>query len=339
MLSRIRRDRVTGHEAGHAVRLIPRRAMLKTTERRRSLSAEDFESGYLFAKTPVVIEGLAQGWPAYSRWDSAYLRARFGRILVPVRDYAVRPYAKLRMPLSEYLDYWDALPEDGRGEKNLYLAEWNFTRDAAELAEDFTVPPQFSKDWIDRLPANLQFGRVWIFMGHPGVFTPIHTDTFQTSAWLTMIRGQKRVRLIAPQDAKFVRKGMDLLDSRTLAELAREGVEVREAVIGRGDTLFIPGGWLHQVNNDTKNFMLTANFADDAHALEFMAEFGAKLMEPIRTLEGLRDAFTQRLVAEGASASRLCTRGYIDGELRRLERLEEGIGAERSRLAALRDIL
>src|SRR5262249_25678909 len=151
----------------------------------------------------------ANKWPAFEKWTLEFFKTQIGEQMVPVRDYCEIPYRKTTMPMKEYMDYFEALPESGPGEgRNLYLAEWNFPVACPQLMADFEVPSLFGVDWIDRLPKSLQFGRTWIFIGHPTVHTPAHTDSFHSSAWLAMLQGQKILRLIRPEHGAKLFKGI-----------------------------------------------------------------------------------------------------------------------------------
>ena len=267
------------------------------------LGVDEFRARYVDVQQPVIVAGLQESWPARTRWDSGYLRDRFGGVSVPVRTYgdgSGKPYTTAPMKLGAYLDWWDALdPDDPAPSPNLYLAEWNFSSQCPDLLEDFEVPDLFADDWIEKLPANVRFGRLWIFVGHPAVHTPTHTDTFGTSAWLATVRGAKVLRLLAPQHAALVQRGIDLFDEDTVERLRSRGAELFEAVVEAGDTLFVPGRWFHQVRNRGKSIMVTKNFVDTPNLLFFLSEFETRLVKPIQALRGLRNAFVAGLLDGG----------------------------------------
>lgn len=261
-----------------------------------------FRTSYLDRGQPVLIPGLAANWPAKSKWTTAQLRDEYGDVEVPIRDYLPDSepghYVKRHMPLREFLNYWEALPQEGPSQdKNLYLAEWNFSQQCPSLLEDFDTPPHFQDDWIDKLPRNLQFGRLWIFIGHPRVETSVHVDTFCTSAWLTMIQGSKLVRMVSPDSGFTMKKGADLFSAEAERTCKERGITLHEAKICEGETLFIPGRWYHQVRNVSKNIMVTKNFADAANLLYFLAAFEERMMVPLHALHELRNGFLQERMA------------------------------------------
>src|SRR5687768_10664753 len=149
--------------------------MIKSVHRMEAaaIPVAEFRAQFVEKQVPLLLGGLQQGWPAREKWSAEYFRSRFGDQQIPVREYGAggdRPYAARATSFRGYLDYWEKLDGDaGRvPQPNLYMAEWNFVEQCPELLEDFTTPEYFLPDWIDALPPNLQFGRVWIFIGHPG---------------------------------------------------------------------------------------------------------------------------------------------------------------------------
>ena len=312
-----------------------------------TLSVQEFEAQYVDTQTVLLLDGLQEPWPARTKWDASYFRSRFGELVVPVRAYGLggdKPYAKQSMTLAAYLDYWEQLPvgSDSAPSPNLYLAEWNFVHQCPALLEDFATPEYFAPDWIDRLPANLQFGRLWIFIGHPAVDTPAHTDTFGTSAWLSMVRGTKSVRLIHPDSAHVVTKGIDLFSDEVEASLHAQNVVLYEAIITEGDTLFIPGRWFHQVKNLDKNIMVTKNFVDSANVLGFLSDFETRVLGPVRALRGLRNKFLADQIGSSGAArpdapSCLHSPKFVEEQLQWADDVNVDIQHYRALLSALRD--
>lgn len=253
---------------------------------KRFLNLDLFMSNYL-SKRPVKILGLADTWLAMDKWTEDFFRESYGDLIVPVRKYknSNSIYEKIHMKLSVYLDYWNTINDYKASELGmLYLADWEITRQQSPLVNDFTTPIYFQDDWFDTFPKDLKFGRTWIFMGHPYVSTPLHQDTFASSAWLTMIQGKKNIRLISPEYADFINKKGSLFDEKYVSELFDKNIPIHEVTIERGETLFIPGRWFHEVRNVDKNIMLTKNFLDKWNFLHFTVEFEEKFNQPIRKI-------------------------------------------------------
>lgn len=310
-----------------------------------AITAEAFRVSYVARQIPLLLRGLTSAWPARHKWSAAYFRERLGDLLVPVRDYSPaaaggRLYINGQMRLSEYLDYWEALPSQGGGaaDRNLYLAEWNFVQQCPELLEDFATPDYFLPDWMDQLPEDVQFGRVWLFIGQPSTHTPAHTDTFGTSAWLSMVSGTKAVRLVSPAESLKVPRGTDFFAPGAEEDLLRLGVDVLEAIITEGDTLFIPGRWLHQVRNLDKNIMVTKNFVDTPNLLGFLSDFETGVIAPIHAMRDLRLKFLKEQLDDGertGAPACLASLGFMREQLRWATQMDDSLRRYRERLSAL----
>lgn len=280
-----------------------------------SVGSDEFR-GLEHIDEPVVFRGLHEGWDATVRWSDAYFRERYGDVPVPVREYAPGEeyeYTVTRQTLAGFLDYWHTSPVDaGLTGRRRYLAEWNFVRDCPGLLSDFRIPAVFADDCIERLPEHVRFGRMWLFFGEPGCSTGIHRDTFSTSAWLAVLRGSKRLRLVAPGVGRALRPGDDLWSAHTYDEVLRDsGHPLYEVTLRAGDTLYIPGDWFHQVRNPERNLMLTANFVEERRLLSFLAQFEARLTEPLAALRRLRNEH----VESGRAERELDDVTFRDGQL------------------------
>ncbi|MGW6704163.1 cupin-like domain-containing protein [Streptomyces sp. NPDC054956] len=248
---------------------------------------------------PVVVRGLQDQWRARDLWTTEFFRRRYGELPVPIRNYTAGSeydYTLSETTLSDFLDYWEKTPADTAldGDRQ-YLAEWNFVRDCPALLEDFTIPEIFSDDCIERLPEQVRFGRMWLFFGEPGCSTGLHRDTFSTSAWLAVLSGSKRLRLVAPEAGRALRAGDGLWSQASYDEVLRPaGAVLHEVTLRAGDTLYIPGDWFHEVRNPERNLMLTANFVEERKLLTFLSQFETRLIEPISVLRRARNAHVRK---------------------------------------------
>ncbi|MEU1937269.1 cupin-like domain-containing protein [Streptomyces coeruleorubidus] len=244
---------------------------------------------------PVVIRGLQDEWRARELWTVDHFRHQYGGLRVPVREYPAGSeyeYTLSEDGLADFLDYWEKSRADhSLARDRRYLAEWNFVRDCPGLLDDFSIPAIFSDDWIDRLPEQVRFGRMWIFFGEPGCSTGLHCDTFSTSAWLAVLAGSKELRLVTPEAGRALRADDSLWSERTHDEVLRKSAgPLYEVTLRAGDTLYIPGDWYHEVRNPERNLMLTANFVEERKLLSFLAQFETRLTEPLSVLRQARNA-------------------------------------------------
>lgn len=90
------------------------------------------------------------------------------------------------------------------------------------------------------------------YVGPKGTFTPLHRDVYGSYSWSSNVIGRKRWWLVPPghTDIFRIRKGSEdmVFDIRDLGEdVWKEKVKV--VVQEAGETIFVPSGWYHQVEN------------------------------------------------------------------------------------------
>lgn len=264
----------------------PRIAPLQVMDGRTVASLEEIHE-------PTVFQGLQDDWPARRKWTTEFFLRNYGNQPVPVRKYPAGSeftYDVSEQTLTQFLEYWDDVaPDPDLKLERSYLAEWNFVRDCPGLLSDFRIPELFADDYIDRLPEQVRFGRVWLFFGEPGCSTGVHCDTFSTSAWLALLAGSKQLRLVRPEMRNELGSGDSLWSLSTCERIRRAGNMVYEATIRAGEILYIPGDWYHEVRNPERNLMVTANFVEKRLLFSFLSQFESRLTEPITLLRKLRN--------------------------------------------------
>ena len=231
-------------------------------DRRHNLSAEEFRHAYLYPQRPVIITGAIDHWPARSLWSFDYFRNRFGDVRVAVHRYdeerEFTPDAVKEMTLRDYIDGvttkdWKEFP--------YYLRDnWRIFHTHPELVAEHDVPPYFF-DWFRLLPVFMRLPYPRIFIGPKGAITPLHADIWGTHAWLSQLIGRKRWLLFSPDQRKFLYDFDVRCEAPDLSRhpLYREARPV-EAVIGPGDTIWVPGNWSHWVHSLEAGISLTYNY-------------------------------------------------------------------------------
>jgi hypothetical protein len=253
-------------------------------------SVTAFQSQYLETRRPVVITGLAEGWPALSQWSPAVLANRFGERTVEVRR-AGKLYRTLLKNYVRYLDgqaarLWNSGPQS-QSQELIYLHALVLPQTLPELLDEFAAPPHFLPNWMTHprlapaLPAAVRASAV-LFVGPAGVGSATHRDRFHTHAWLTQIYGEKQVWLISPerhhesyqnpqdQDRSLADNFEDLAAGR-YPLLKPESVA--SLTLRPGDTLFIPAGWWHGAKCLTTSISLSENFMNRTNFSEFCRDF------------------------------------------------------------------
>jgi AMMECR1 domain-containing protein len=243
-------------------------------------------------KRPKVLRGAAKEWSALSKWTPQFFAEKFGDLIVPIRKFdkpgvGYQP-SNVSMSIREYLKYWCSLGNT-EPKEILYFANWLYEKEGSFLNNDFNLPICFTNDLIDLLPKSLQYPRRWLFWGHQYCSTPGHVDTLYTSAWLAMIIGRKRVRMVSPEYSQCYPILQDLDSPQSIEFCEFHKIPIVEEVIEPGDILFIPGGWLHHVTSLEPNLLLTGNFLDPICKDMFFTEILRKTDQAQGVLKIKRD--------------------------------------------------
>jgi hypothetical protein len=230
-------------------------------------SAEAFRQAHR-AGVPLVLEGIANGWPALTKWSNFdWLRSQHGHRLVPVEVGALAGAEKAAwgeriMPLAEFIDaHLSEATRATSGGGIGYLAQHPLFEQIPRLRRDFSVPALCSV-------GTLQHVNAWL--GPAGTVTPLHFDSYHNV--LTQVAGHKRVRLydarqtplLYPKDAGGT--GVDAQGNVSAVDVEAPDLErypdfaravCTETVLGPGEGLYIPAGVWHHVRSLTTSFSVS----------------------------------------------------------------------------------
>jgi ribosomal protein L16 Arg81 hydroxylase len=222
-----------------------------TPEVRRDLSAEEFLHSYYATNTPVRLDGLADSWPALSRWSPSYFSDLLGEQSVEVMagrdsdpDYERQAGThRTRMPLRSFVDKIQQASND------LYLTANNHllkSPGAARLWDDFAVDDRY-------LDPDRTEGLVFLWLGPQGTLTPLHHDV--QNVLFVQVFGRKRFHLISPLETHCVANSVgvfsdvDLLRPDPVRHPRFASTHAMRFDVGPGEALFIPVGWWHHVES------------------------------------------------------------------------------------------
>ena len=131
---------------------------LSQIDRIDTISKQDFFKNYFKPQKPVVIERFIEDWPAFSKWNLAYIKEVAGDKIVPLyddrpvnhKDGFNEPHAKMKM--ADYIDLIEKEPTKFR----IFL--WNVLKEVPVLQKDFTYP-DFGLKLLKGLPMLFFGGR------------------------------------------------------------------------------------------------------------------------------------------------------------------------------------
>lgn len=229
---------------------------LNPVPRVSGITKDEFEQNYLRRNLPVVMTDLVQDWPAFQKWTPDFFKSQHGARPVKVYDKSYAQagggYMQSAREIS-FAEYIEALME-----KNLDLRIflYNIIKEIPELKADINVPYVIKK--IDE-----RF--CFLFFGCKGSVTPLHFDIDMAHVLHSNLFGRKRWILFPQSESRnlyhhplTVRSYVDVNrpDYEKFPRLAdiRLGLETE---LGRGETLFIPSGYWHQVDYPESSFGLS----------------------------------------------------------------------------------
>lgn len=239
------------------------------------LSYRDFLKRFVHANRPVVLNGVAQNWPAMSKWQPEYFRKRFGKQEVAVA------YDKY-MPFDQFIDEVLASSEQAPGP---YMFRLFLHEHMPELLAD--VIPQNKFAYPRRYASPLMPERVRrpdgylkLLIGGPGSKFPVmHFDGDNAHAAITEIHGLKEMILFAPEDSRFVYPkpgagNVSLVDNPHSPDLARfplmANAKPYQVVLEPGQMIFIPSRWWHTARPLTPSVSVCTNILDGSNWAGFV---------------------------------------------------------------------
>jgi hypothetical protein len=230
----------------------------------------------------MSIPDMAAGWPALKLWSRQWLDARLGQ--TPVGSYIV----PLHDETVSFCEFTSKLFDAG---DDIYLFSLPFSTQAADMRGDYVVPRVFAS-LLSKLPepySSRYLGE--LFLGGAGTATFLHQDILHVGFWMTVIWGRKRWALCSPDsDRTELSAETNLFDPTERTRLQKKGIEVFLVEQNAGDTIYVPPGWWHQVENKRCTLSLTEMVVD--------AESGAALDARVSVVE-------EQISEESASVFRL----------------------------------
>lgn len=264
-----------------------------------TLSVQEFASDYEAKKIPLVIRNIPRGhdggkeipeWRAMRDWGFFSLEND-----PELRERAFKcgeddDGSSIKVKMKHFLKYL----QNNHDDSPLYIFDSAFEDDriAKKILRDYKVPSYFKEDLFRLCSERRRPPYRWFLVGPERSGTSVHIDPLATSAWNTLIHGQKRWVLFPPHVPKSVVKGRDLVRDDEddepihyfmyiLPRIKRKAAAACFCSTGTtsvpvnsdykdfacyeftqnpGETVFIPNGWWHAVLNLTHTVGITQNF-------------------------------------------------------------------------------
>ncbi|KAH9925731.1 uncharacterized protein B0H18DRAFT_876881 [Fomitopsis serialis] len=195
-------------------------------------------------------------------------------------DTVAGSFEQVSLPLGRYLDWIESDQSNGGkvAGRQLYLAQWRASGDIPALTQRIQPPPLLGPLLKDG-PVEADLYQTSFFIGPAGAITPLHYDPYfnlyQLYASAEPNRYAKHIFLLPPSASEFVKRadGQHALRNTSSINLSLQPSDSGddfavvaapdapsrsvEAISGlgyscilrEGETLFIPKGWWHRVEN------------------------------------------------------------------------------------------
>ncbi|KAJ3673406.1 hypothetical protein LUZ60_006780 [Juncus effusus] len=240
-------------------------------ERKKDISLNDFSLNY-DGKNPILIADLEETWPARNKWTFEQLVLNYGDIMFRISQ---RSPKKILMKLKDYVSYMQVQHD----EEPLYIFDDKFGEAAPDLLKDYTVPELFKEDYFEILNHEERPPFRWLIIGPERSGASWHVDPGLTSAWNTLLSGQKRWALYPPgrvpagvtvhvneEDGDVSIEGPTSLQwwLEIYPQLSEETKPI-ELTQRAGETLFVPSGWWHCVLNLESTIAVTQNYVNESN--------------------------------------------------------------------------
>lgn len=230
---------------------------LQEIDRVATLTKEQFLSNYFKPQKPVIIENQIEDWPAFTKWDLAYMSKMAGDKIVPLyddrpvdyKDGFNEPHATMKM--NEYIDLLEREPTRYR----IFL--WNILKEVPELQNDFSYP-DFGLKLLKSLPM--------LFFGGTDSYTFMHYDIDLANIFHFHFHGEKNVLLFDQSQNKYLYKVPHSLITREDIDFknpdytkwpALKFAKGYQGKLSHGQILYMPEGYWHYMHYLTPGFSMS----------------------------------------------------------------------------------
>ncbi|CAG2103891.1 unnamed protein product, partial [Medioppia subpectinata] len=285
----------------HWIHWNPSLVMCELIPRLDANTSYEYFYDQLMVKNKVCIfEGLTKHWRSTHEWltsdgkpDLDVLSRLFGHAVVPVSDCNTKYFnsnAKQEMTFNEYMDYWRSVQKldynyESNDTKILYLKDWHFVNQFPEY-NAYERPVYFESDWVneafiaDQLSDDFRF----VYMGPKHSSTPLHVDVFGSFSWSANVCGAKKWLIIPPGNESRIKSlnndemphSFHSIDNSWTHLRAMNGYEVIQK---RGEIIFIPSGYIHEVVNIEDTISINHNWFNGTNILVIVSNLMIALRE------------------------------------------------------------
>lgn len=252
------------------------------------LTYQEFRDTYMIPNKPAIIHGLTRTWKSARKWvdsngepDLLTMASMFGEDVAPVHVHSQAGFTRTRphtedWTINDYALWWyehheaNGPEESGQQQQQLlYLKDYKFVAVHPDY-EAYKWPVYFQDDWLNGYTRNAY---KFLYLGPKGTSTRLHADVLRSYSWSTNVCGIKRWYLVPPQythllyDVFSQQLASDLHcdDTVMFPGLAKARKRALEIIQKPGETIFVPSGWHHTVENLAPTLSINHNWLNGAN--------------------------------------------------------------------------
>ncbi|KAF9939903.1 JmjC domain-containing protein 4 [Mortierella alpina] len=268
-----------------------------------------FLEHYLEPNIPVLIgPALTEAWRARRQWvcpdtgkpNFATLREQLCQtpVQVPVADCLTRDYTDQKrsaMDLREFLDEWEASSNADQSSRT-YLKDFHFVKTFPDY-DAYQTPEIFCDDWMNEFwtrREDMDDDYRFMYCGGDGTFTPFHADVYRSYSWSANICGVKKWTLFPPDQEHLFQDNLhntvyniNHVDRTQFPNFDKS--KSFSLYQNPGQTLFVPSGWWHQVENIGDTISINHNWCNGSNLDLLLDSLASDLKEVERELAHLKD--------------------------------------------------
>lgn len=232
--------------------------------------------------------------PTKTRPNIKHIQKLFGDELVSVHEQEKAGFTFARprptkMTVTEFCDWWfkhhheeEIVDENNKQlhsllpPKILYLKDWKFLANFPSYPL-YQCPFYFQNDWLNQY---MNGAYKFVYLGPQGSCTRLHADVLGSYSWSTNICGQKRWYMIPPSYTYLL---YDCFGHRLASHLHQDldeggrssstfypGLKVArmhaiEVIQEATETIFVPSGWHHTVENMEPTLSVNHNWINETN--------------------------------------------------------------------------
>lgn len=204
-----------------------------------------------------MLERAIEDWPAFEKWNLAYIKSVAGEKTVPLydnrpvqhKDGFNEPHAKMKM--ANYVDLLKREPTKYR----IFL--WNILKEVPELQKDYSFP-DFGLRLLKGLPM--------LFFGGQDSHTFMHYDIDFANIFHFHFDGEKEVVLFPQSETKNLYKvphslitheSIDFSNPDYAKWPALKRAEGFKTTLCHGEVLYMPEGYWHYMKYNSPGFSMS----------------------------------------------------------------------------------